>query len=118
MWLSNGYQESLTCYEQALDLDEREERALLGRCIALEALGRPNEALTCVNHLLELNPFNNLAADLKIILLRSRSIDGQEKEVHRLPNDAGTTDLVERAAATGHVDALRMLKSLPPRRPL
>jgi len=62
---------ALICYERALALDARYRDALFGKCAVLGTLGRIDEALASVDPLLELDPFDNMAADLKLRLLQS-----------------------------------------------
>jgi len=62
---------ALSCYERALALDARYADALFCKCAVLGTLGRIDEALDSVDRLLELDPFDNLAADLKLRLLQS-----------------------------------------------
>lgn len=84
------YEESLTCYERAIALDDRDELALLGKSVALKALGRVIDALISVDRLLELNPFHGGAADLRINLLTLVSTDRQEGMVQRWPSHTAT----------------------------
>jgi len=48
---------ALTCFDRALDLDPHSETAWFYKGLALSDLGRSEEALACLNHILEhLNP--------------------------------------------------------------
>jgi len=64
MWTNKGldladrghWEEALTCYDRAIELDPRDVAAWNNKGLALGALGRWKEALTCSEKAVEINP--------------------------------------------------------------
>jgi len=118
---------ALRCYERALELDERHEQAMFGKSLTLAVLGRTKEALIWADRILELNPFNSIAADLKVGLLQQRGPIPYDRKDNLTAEDLGAMfasgDGVpknygearrwyEKAAAEGSHEAMKQLAVL------
>lgn len=53
---SRNYEEALTAYDEALEIDPKHFQSLFNKAVVLQMLGRVGDALTCYDKALEINP--------------------------------------------------------------
>jgi Flp pilus assembly protein TadD len=88
------YEEALTAFEEAAQIDPDETRALMGRSLALTRLGRYDEALGAANDIFRLAPNNPHGYNAQAVVYQAtgRLAEAQaafEKSIAFGPNLAG-----------------------------
>jgi tetratricopeptide (TPR) repeat protein len=125
------YEKLLTVCNKILAIDENNEEALIGKCAALNALGKSPECLDCCNELLRINENSIQALNISSVVLRglgriSESIENSKKMLtidENVPTALFNlgftlTDLKKYPEALGYINRFLEVKQTDPNAPI